>query len=56
LFRSDSKRREKTELLLLVTPRVLDTPEEWESVKRTLNDAVRLLQIPTTPVVGQATE
>jgi general secretion pathway protein D len=56
LFRSDSKRREKTELLLLVTPRVLDTPEEWESVKRTLNDAVRLLQIPTTPAIGQATE
>lgn len=49
LFRSDSKRREKTELLLLITPRVLDTPEEWESVKRTLNDAVNLLRIPVDP-------
>jgi general secretion pathway protein D len=45
-FRSDAKRREKTELLLLITPRVLDTPEEWDSVRRTLNDAVRLVKIP----------
>jgi general secretion pathway protein D len=47
LFRSDAKRREKTELLLLITPRVLDTPAEWDSVRRTLNDAVRLVEFPS---------
>jgi general secretion pathway protein D len=48
-FRSDAKRREKTELLLLITPRVLDTPQEWDSVKRTLNEAMRLVKIPVDP-------
>lgn len=47
-FRSDTKKREKTELVLLITPRVIDNPDEWDSVKRGLESALQYLQ----PVSG----
>ncbi len=48
VFRSDSRKQEKTELVLLITPRVIDTPEEWDVVKNNLNSALKLLQ-PVAP-------
>ena len=42
-FRSDSQKREKTELVLLITPRVIETPEEWDSVKQGLEAALQYL-------------
>jgi general secretion pathway protein D len=44
IFRSDSRKQEKTELVLLITPRVIETPEEWDLVKNNLNSALKLLQ------------
>ena len=44
VFRSDTRKREKTELVLLITPRVIDSPEEWDSVKRGLESALQYLQ------------
>ena len=46
LFRSDSKRSEKTELVLLITPRILETDEEWGGVLNTLGRGVSLLSLP----------
>jgi general secretion pathway protein D len=43
-FRSDSKKREKTELVLLITPRVIETPEEWDAVRGSLNSALKYLE------------
>jgi general secretion pathway protein D len=48
LFRSDSKRTEKTELVLLITPRILESDEEWGSVVDTIGRGVRLLSLPST--------
>jgi general secretion pathway protein D len=51
-FRSDSKKREKTELVLMITPRVIDTPEEWDYVRRGLESALQYLQ-PVSSAVAQ---
>jgi general secretion pathway protein D len=49
LFRSDSKRREKTELILLITPRVIDDPGEWDSVLGGIEDAFKVFKFPPNP-------
>lgn len=51
-FSSESRKREKTELILLITPRVIETPEEWDSVKRGLESALQYLQPETSSAVG----
>lgn len=57
VFRSDSRKQEKTELVLLITPRVIDTPEEWDVVKNNLNSALKLLQpVAPDPVPPSALE
>jgi general secretion pathway protein D len=35
LFRSDSKKTEKTELVLLITPKIIESPAEWQRVWET---------------------
>jgi len=47
LFRSDSKRREKTELILLITPRVIDDPNEWDSLRGGLEEALEFIRLPS---------
>jgi len=54
-FRSDSKKREKTELVLLITPRVIETPEEWDSVRGSLNSALKYLE-PVGPAARPSKE
>lgn len=44
-FRSDSKKREKTELVLLITPKVIDSPDQWEEVRGNLENALQFLQL-----------
>jgi general secretion pathway protein D len=48
LFRSDSKRNEKTELVLLITPRILESDDEWGSVVETMGRGVKFLSLPAT--------
>lgn len=51
LFRSDSREREKTELVVLLTPRVIDNPDEWDTIRNGLQDALENLRLPeTTPL------
>jgi general secretion pathway protein D len=45
LFSSSARKKEKTELVLLITPRVLDSPDEWDSVRSRMNSAMDLLRI-----------
>lgn len=40
LFKSESETKEKTELVLLITPRVVDNSEEWESISSKLSEAL----------------
>lgn len=44
-FRSDQKKREKTELVLLITPRVIESTEEWDSVRRNLESGLEYLKL-----------
>jgi general secretion pathway protein D len=46
LFRSDSKRNEKTELVLLITPRIIEKPDDWDLVRSGLERALEHLQLP----------
>ncbi|MCM2311511.1 MAG: hypothetical protein NDI84_08910 [Steroidobacteraceae bacterium] len=46
LFRSDSKAREKTELVVLITPRVIEDPREWDSIRIGLQGAMQNLHLP----------
>jgi general secretion pathway protein D len=48
LFRSDSKKSEKTELVLLITPRIIDSPEEWGDIMGRLRNSYRYLQTPAS--------
>jgi general secretion pathway protein D len=52
LFRSDGKKSEKTELVLLITPRIIDTPDEWDSIRGGLERALKYLAPPPPPVVA----
>jgi general secretion pathway protein D len=46
LFTSEDRKSEKTELVLLITPRIIDTPDEWDVVRGGLEKALQHLQMP----------
>lgn len=50
LFRSDKRSKTKTELIILITPRVLDNADEWQGVHDKLRQHMQLLQIPAENV------
>jgi general secretion pathway protein D len=52
LFESRTRSREKTELVVLITPRIIENPEEWDNIRAGLQDAMQLLQIPAPPVAS----
>jgi general secretion pathway protein D len=49
LFRSDSKSKEKTELVVLLTPRILDDPSEWSRLRVGMQSAFEHLRLPEEP-------
>jgi general secretion pathway protein D len=52
LFRSDSKGRERTELVVLITPRVIEDPREWDQIRIGMQGALRNLQLPEPTAAG----
>lgn len=48
-FSSDGKRREKTELVVLITPRIVDSLSDWNEVVKGLRDSLELLSLPPRP-------
>ena len=54
LFSSEGKKSEKTELVLLITPRIIDTPDEWDVVRGGLERALQHLQLPAGPAAPAA--
>ncbi len=46
LFNSGSKNHAKTELVLLITPRVLESSDDWESVKGGVQKALQYITLP----------
>jgi general secretion pathway protein D len=45
LFGTDSRDNSKTELVIMVTPRVINRSDEWEEIKRKLNDGLQFIDI-----------
>lgn len=45
-FRSDSERRERTELVLLITPRVVDGYDEWPDIMDAVSGNLEQIQLP----------
>lgn len=54
-FRSDSKKREKTELILLITPRIIDSLDQWDEVKSSVESALDYIAVkPGVSAAGHA--
>jgi general secretion pathway protein D len=49
LFRSDSKKKEKTELVLMITPKIIENAEQSDALLGRLQDAMDYLAIPKQP-------
>ena len=52
LFRSDSKGKERTELVVLITPRVIEDPREWNEIRLGMQGALHNLQLPEPTAAG----
>ena len=52
LFRSDSKTNERTELVVLITPRVIEDPREWNDVRIGMQGALQNLVLPEPTAAG----
>lgn len=50
LFESRTRSREKTELVVLITPRIIENPDEWDNIRAGLQGGLALLQLPDAPV------
>ncbi|ATC93397.1 type II secretion system protein GspD [Pseudoalteromonas tunicata] len=46
LFRADTESGDKTELVILVTPRVIESSSEWDDVKKLFDNAFENLKLP----------
>jgi general secretion pathway protein D len=53
LFRSDSKNKERTELVVLITPRVIEDPREWNEIRLGMQGALQNLQLPEPTAAGR---
>jgi general secretion pathway protein D len=52
LFRSDSKDKERTELVVLITPRVIEDPKEWNEIRIGMQGALQNLVLPEPNASG----
>jgi len=52
LFRSDSKSKERTELVVLITPRVIEDPREWNDIRIGMQGALQNLVLPEPTTAG----
>lgn len=52
LFESRTRSREKTELVVLLTPRVIENPDEWETIRQGLEGALEHLTLPPARPLG----
>jgi general secretion pathway protein D len=48
LFSSDTKSHDKTELVVLITPRVIENPDEWAGILDRLRDSMQSLALPAS--------
>jgi general secretion pathway protein D len=56
LFESENKQVSKTELVIFITPRVIDSFEEWGAIRQTLSQGLEYLKIQAPAESAQAVE
>lgn len=56
LFRSETQTTERTELVIMITPRVLDESTRWDEVLNTMDSAFRHLSLAPTGVEASKSE
>jgi general secretion pathway protein D len=52
LFRSDAKSNERTELVVLITPRVIDDPRQWNDIRIGMQGVLENLVLPEPTSAG----
>ena len=52
LFRSDTETTERTELVVMITPRVLDESTRWDGILNRLDSALRNLSLERSEDIG----
>ncbi|MGQ4276499.1 hypothetical protein ACQ5ES_05580 [Pseudidiomarina sp. E22-M8] len=45
LFRSEKKSKEKTELVIFITPRIIERIEQWEEIRKTIADGLTNISV-----------
>ncbi len=45
LFRGKSDEKKKTELIILITPKVIDQPEQWQGIKQKLDSGLQHIKL-----------
>jgi general secretion pathway protein D len=45
LFRGEKDSTSKTELIIMITPRVIDQPEQWQSIRQKLDSGMKHLKL-----------
>jgi general secretion pathway protein D len=46
LFRSEKDSTVKTELILMITPRVIDNTSQWQGIRQKLSEGLELIKLP----------
>jgi general secretion pathway protein D len=54
LFSSETKNHDKTELVVLITPRVIENPDEWAGILDRLRDSMEGLALPASGSAAKA--
>ncbi|WP_162178390.1 secretin N-terminal domain-containing protein [Pseudidiomarina atlantica] len=45
LFKSESESKEKTELVIFITPRIIERTEQWEEIRKTIADGLTTISV-----------
>jgi len=53
-FRSENRTKEKTELIVLITPKVIDDPAEWSQIRVGMQQAFQHLRLPESAAAPPA--
>jgi general secretion pathway protein D len=54
LFSSETRNHDKTELVVLITPRVIENPDEWAGILDRLRDSMQGLALPASGSAANA--
>ena len=45
LFKSETEKTEKAELVIFITPRIIERTEQWEEIRKTIADGLTTISV-----------